>query len=441
LKDWREYYKSRICTAEEAVKCIKSGDSVVVGHACSEPQTLTRAMSERYQELENVKVVHRVGQGRSLYVQPKMEGHFRHISLFGGPSTRQAIAEGRADFIPRNISEIPELFTEGHIPLDVALVTVSPPDEHGFCSLGISIDYTLKAAKSAKTIIAQVNNHMPRTHGDSFLRVDEIAYFVPVDEPLIEIPRPEITEAEIAIGAYIADLIEDGSTLQLGIGAIPDAILSSLKGKRDLGIHTEMFSDGVMELVETGVINCSKKTLHPNKIVSTFIMGTKDLYEWVDDNAFIEMHSEDYVNDPNVIAQNYKMISINSALQVDVLGQVAADTLGPRQYSGVGGQVDFIRGVKRAGGKSIIAMRSTAARGKVSRIVPALYEGTAVTTTRTDVDYIVTEYGVAEMNAKTNQQRLKALIAISHPDFREQIAEEANRLYYGGNLDISKFVK
>lgn len=441
MKDWREYYKSRICTAEEAVKCIKSGDTVVVGHACSEPQTLTRAMSERYQELENVKVVHRVGQGRSLYVQPKMEGHFRHISLFGGPSTRQAIAEGRADFIPRNISEIPELFTEGHIPLDVALVTVSPPDEHGFCSLGISIDYTLKAAKSAKTIIAQVNNHMPRTHGDSFLRVDEIAYFVPVDEPLIEIPRPEITEAEIAIGAYIADLIEDGSTLQLGIGAIPDAILSSLKGKRDLGIHTEMFSDGVMELVETGVINCSKKTLHPNKIVSTFIMGTKDLYEWVDDNAFIEMHSEDYVNDPNVIAQNYKMISINSALQVDVLGQVAADTLGPRQYSGVGGQVDFIRGVKRAGGKSIIAMRSTAARGKVSRIVPALYEGTAVTTTRTDVDYIVTEYGVAELNAKTNQQRLKALIAISHPDFREQIAEEANRLYYGGNLDISKFVK
>lgn len=441
MKDWREYYKSRICTAEEAVQCIKSGDTVVVGHACAEPQTLTRAMSERYQELENVKVVHRVGQGKSLYVQPKMEGHFRHISLFGGPSTRQAIAEGRADFIPRNISEIPELFTEGYIPLDVALVTVSPPDEHGFCSLGISIDYTLKAAKSAKTIIAQVNNNMPRTHGDSFLRVEEIAYFVPVDEPLIEIPRPEITEAEKAIGAYIADLIEDGSTLQLGIGAIPDAILFALKDKRDLGIHTEMFSDGVMELVEAGVINCSKKTLHPNKIVSTFIMGTKDLYEWVDDNAFIEMHSEDYVNDPYVIAQNYKMVSINSALQVDVLGQVAADTLGPRQYSGVGGQVDFIRGVKRAGGKSIIAMRSTAAGGKVSRIVPALYEGTAVTTTRTDVDYIVTEYGVAELNAKTNQQRLKALIEISHPDFREQIAEEANRLYYGGNLDLAQFIK
>ena len=441
MKDWREYYKSRICTAEEAVQCIKSGDTVVVGHACAEPQTLTRAMSERYQELENVKVVHRVGQGKSLYVQPKTEGHFRHISLFGGPSTRQAIAEGRADFIPRNISEIPELFTEGYIPLDVALVTVSPPDEHGFCSLGISIDYTLKAAKSAKTIIAQVNNNMPRTHGDSFLRVEEIAYFVPVDEPLIEIPRPEITEAEKAIGAYIADLIEDGSTLQLGIGAIPDAILFALKDKRDLGIHTEMFSDGVMELVEAGVINCSKKTLHPNKIVSTFIMGTKDLYEWVDDNAFIEMHSEDYVNDPYVIAQNYKMVSINSALQVDVLGQVAADTLGPRQYSGVGGQVDFIRGVKRAGGKSIIAMRSTAAGGKVSRIVPALYEGTAVTTTRTDVDYIVTEYGVAELNAKTNQQRLKALIEISHPDFREQIAEEANRLYYGGNLDLAQFIK
>lgn len=437
MLDWRKIYESRTCSAEEAVQCIKSGDNVVVGHACGEPQTLTKAMSERYRELENVKVIHRVGQGKSLYVRPEMEGHFRHVSLFAGPSTRQAIHEGRADFLPRYISEIPELFTQGHIPVDVALVSVSPPDKYGFCSLGISVDYTLKAAKSAKIIIAQVNNNMPRTHGDSFLRVDEIDYFVRSDVPLIEIPRPVVTEVEIAIGGYIADLIEDGATLQLGIGAIPDAILNSLRGKHDLGIHTEMFSDGVMELAEAGVITCTKKTLHPNKIVSTFIMGTKKLYDWVDDNPFIEMHSEDYVNDPYVIAQNNNMISINSALQVDVLGQAAADTLGAKQYSGVGGQVDFIRGVKRSkGGKSIIAMPSTAAGGKVSRIVPSLYAGTAVTTTRNETDYVVTEYGVAKLQGKTNLERLRALASISHPDFRNEILREANRLYYAGKLDF-----
>ncbi|MDD2586532.1 MAG: acetyl-CoA hydrolase/transferase C-terminal domain-containing protein [Syntrophomonadaceae bacterium] len=433
--NWRDYYKSRTCTAEEAVKCIKSGDNVVVGHACGEPQILTQAMSARYQELENVKVIHRVGQGKSLYAAPGMEGHFRHVSLFAGPSTRQAIYEGRADFIPRFISEIPELFSRGHIPVDVALVSVSPPDQYGCCSLGISVDYTMKAAKSAKIIVAEVNSNMPRTHGDSFLRVEEIDYFVQSDMPLIEIPRPVVTKVEKEIGDHIADLIEDGATLQMGIGAIPDAILSSLHDKHDLGIHTEMFSDGVMELVESGVINCSNKSLHPNKIISTFIMGTKKLYEWVDDNPMIEMHSEDYVNDPLVIMQNNNMISINSALQVDVLGQVAADTMGAKQYSGVGGQVDFIRGVKRTpGGKSIIAIPSTAAKGKISRIVPALYEGTAVTTSRNEVDYIVTEYGVAKLQGKTNQERLKALVNICHPDFRKEVWGKANLLYYGGNL-------
>jgi 4-hydroxybutyrate CoA-transferase len=430
--NWQTYYQDRISTADEAVRCIKSGDTVVVAHACGEPQSLTKAMSQRYEELKDVKVVHRVGMGECLYAQPGMEEHFRHISLFAGPNTRKAIYEGRADYLPRFISEIPSLFLEGHIPVDVALITVSPPDKNGFCSLGISVDYTLPVAKVAKTVIAEVNSNMPRTHGDSFISVKEIDHFVLSDQPLMEVQPAVQTEVEVQIGNYCAELIEDGSTMQMGIGAIPDAALAAMMNKKDLGIHTEMFSDGVIPLVEAGVINGSRKTLHPNKIISTFMMGTKALYEWVDDNPIVEMHPEHYVNDPWVIAQNYKVVSINSALQIDVLGQVAADSLGPKQFSGVGGQVDFIRGAKRSvgGGKSIIAIPSTASGGKVSRIVPALYEGTPVTTTRNEVDYIVTEYGIAKLSGKTNLERLKALVAISHPDFREDIMAQAKKLYY-----------
>lgn len=430
--NWQTYYQDRISTADEAVRCIKSGDTVVVAHACGEPQSLTKAMSQRYEELKDVKVVHRVGMGECLYAQPGMEEHFRHISLFAGPNTRKAIYEGRADYLPRFISEIPSLFLEGHIPVDVALITVSPPDKNGFCSLGISVDYTLPVAKVAKTVIAEVNSNMPRTHGDSFISVKEIDHFVLSDQPLMEVQPAVQTEVEVQIGNYCAELIEDGSTMQMGIGAIPDAALAAMMNKKDLGIHTEMFSDGVIPLVEAGVINGSRKTLHPNKIVSTFMMGTKALYEWVDDNPIVEMHPEHYVNDPWVIAQNYKVVSINSALQIDVLGQVAADSLGPKQFSGVGGQVDFIRGAKRSvgGGKSIIAIPSTASGGKVSRIVPALYEGTPVTTTRNEVDYIVTEYGIAKLSGKTNLERLKALVAISHPDFREDIMAQAKKIYY-----------
>ena len=429
---WQNYYQDRICTAQEAAKVIKSGDFVVVAHACGEPQILTRAMSERYEELKDVKVVHRVGMGECLYAQPGMEEHFRHISLFAGVNSRQAIYEGRADFLSRFISETPSLFLEGHIPVDVALITVSPPDKNGYCSLGISVDYTLPAAKIAKTVIAEVNSNMPRTHGDSFMSVRDIDHFVLSDQPLMEVIPASQTEVEKQIGNYCVELVEDGCTLQMGIGAIPDAALAAMTNKKDLGIHTEMFSDGVIPLVEAGIINGSKKTLHPNKIVSTFIMGTKDLYKWVDDNPIVEMHPEHYVNDPWVIAKNYKVVSINSALQVDVLGQVAADTLGPKQFSGVGGQVDFIRGAKRSigGGKSIIALPSTASKGKVSRIVPALYEGTAVTTTRNEVDYIVTEYGIAKLSGKTNLERLKAIVSISHPDFRDEIMARAKKLYY-----------
>lgn len=433
MLQWQDYYRSRTCTPQEAVKSIKSGDTVVVAHACGEPLSLTRAMSEHYAELHDVKVVHRVGMGECLYAQPGMEEHFRHISLFAGVNSRKAIQEGRADYMPRFISETPALFLEGHIPVDVALITVSPPDKNGYCSLGISVDYSLPAAKMAKTVIAEVNSNMPRTHGDSFMSVQEISHFVLSDAPLMEVAPAVLTDVEKQIGNYCAELIEDESTMQMGIGAIPDAVLSCLGNKKNLGIHTEMFSDGIIPLVEQEVINCSKKTLHPNKIISTFMMGTKALYKWVDDNPLIEMHPEQYVNDPWVIARNNKLISINSALQVDVLGQVAADTIGPKQFSGVGGQVDFIRGAKRSigGGKSIIAIASTAAGGKLSRIVPSLYEGTAVTTTRNEVDYIVTEYGIAKLSGKTNLERLKALVAICHPDFRNDILVNAKKLYYG----------
>ena len=433
MLNWQDYYRSKTCTSQEAVKSIKSGDTVVVAHACGEPLSLTRAMSERYAELHDVKVVHRVGMGECLYAQPGMEDHFRHISLFGGMNSRKAIHEGRADYLPRFISETPALFLEGHIPVDVALITVSPPDKNGYCSLGISVDYSLPAARMAKTVIAEVNSNMPRTHGNSFMSVQEISHFVLSDAPLMEVAPAKMTDVEKQIGNYCAELIEDESTMQMGIGGIPDAVLSCLGNKKNLGIHTEMFSDGIIPLVEQEVINCSKKTLHPNKIISTFMMGTKALYEWVDDNPLIEMHPENYVNDPWIIAKNNKLISINSALQVDVLGQVAADTIGPKQFSGVGGQVDFIRGAKSSigGGKSIIAIASTASGGKLSRIVPSLYEGTAVTTTRNEVDYIVTEYGIAKLSGKTNLERLKALAAICHPDFRNDILVNAKKLYYG----------
>jgi 4-hydroxybutyrate CoA-transferase len=426
MAGWRDIYNGRICTAGEAVKGIKSGDTVAVGHACAEPRALTRAMSARYKELEDVKVFHRWGIGESLYVEPEMEAHFRHLSCFAGPKTRQAINEGRADFIPRYISQIPELFTQGQIPIDVALITVTPPDEHRFCSLGISVDYTMRAARSAQTVIAQVNANMPRTHGDTFLHVRDIDCFVLQNDPLFEIPRPAIGDVEKTMGGYIADLVEDGATLQMGIGAIPDAVLTFLTEKRNLGIHTEMFSDGVIELVESGVIDCSKKTLHPYKMVCAFVMGTRQLFKWVDDNPFVEMHPEEYVNNPLVIKENDNMISINSALQVDLLGQVAADSLGTVQFSGVGGQVDFIRGAKMSrGGKSIIALPSTAAKGTISRIVPMLTPGTAVTTTRNEVDYIVTEYGVAKLSGKSNRERFRELISIAHPDFRKDLAKDS----------------
>lgn len=428
---WQDHYNSRIISAQEAVKYIKSGDRVVLGHACGEPGMLPEAMVARASELKDVEVVHMVAMGKGLYAQPEMEGHFRHNGLFIGGPTRKAVSEGRADYTPCFFSEIPVLFREKRLPIDVALITVTPPDQHGFVSLGVSVDYTLQAIRSAKTVMAEVNPNMPRTHGNSYIRVDEIDYFVPSELPIRELQPPTIGDVEKEIGRHIAALIDDGSTLQLGIGAIPDAVLKFLTDKHDLGIHSEMFSDGVVDLAEGGVVNCARKTLHPGKMIVTFLMGTKKLYKWVDENPMVEMYPVDYVNDPYVIMRNDKMVAINSALQVDALGQAAADTLGPIQFSGVGGQVDFVRGAARSkGGKAIIALPATAAKGKVSRIAATLDHGASVTTSRNDIDYVVTEYGVAALKGKTVRERMEALINIAHPDFRSEIRDQVKATYF-----------
>ncbi len=428
---WRDYYNQRLVSAKEAVKHIKSGDRVVLGHACGEPLLLPGAMVERAEELTDVEVVHMVAKGEALYAQPEMEGHFRHNGFFAGPTTRKAMTEGRADYTPCHISEIPGLFMDKTLAVDVAMITVTPPDQFGFCSLGVSVDYTFQAVRAARMVIAEVNPNMPRTFGRAFVRADEIDWFVPCELPIHSLQPASLGDVEKEIGRNVASLVEDGSTLQMGIGAIPDAVLTFLADKNDLGIHTEMFSDGVVSLVEAGNINCRAKTLHPDKMVATFLMGTKEFYEWVNENPMVEMYPEEYVNDPFVIAQNNKMVSINSALQVDVLGQVVADTLGPVQFSGVGGQVDFIRGATRSeGGKSILAFPSTAARGKISRIVPVIDKGASITTTRNDVQYIVTEYGIADLRGKTVKDRMQALIDIAHPDFRDEIKEKAMSIYF-----------
>ncbi|SDJ99793.1 acetyl-CoA hydrolase/transferase family protein [Natronincola ferrireducens] len=424
---WGDLYKKKLCSPEEAVKNIKSGNRVVIGHAAAEPQILVEAMVNNHENYEAVEIVHMVPLGKCDYLNPTMEKHFRHNALFvGGGLARNAIEEGRGDYTPSFFFEIPKLFKNNILPVDVALVQVSKPDKQGYCSLGVSIDYTKSAVENAKTVIAQVNDQMPRTHGDSFVHISQIDYIVEASQPLHEIPLPVIGEIESRIGEYCASLIDDGSTLQLGIGAIPDAVLSFLKVKNDLGIHSEMFSDGILDLVENGNINNTKKTLHKGKSVANFLMGSKRLYDYVDDNPAVQMYPADYVNHPMVIAQNNKMVSINSALQIDIMGQVVAETIGYKQFSGTGGQVDFVRGASLAKeGKSIIAFPSVAAKGKISRIVPIVDEGSSITTSRNDVDYVVTEYGIASLKGKTLKERARALINIAHPDFREILHEKA----------------
>lgn len=425
MNDWRKTYQSKIVSAAEAVKSIKSGNRVVIGHACGEPPALVEAMTARAAELENVEIVHMVAMGAAKYAQPGMEKSFRHNALFVGASTRKAVEEKRADFTPCFFSEVPRLFKENILPVDVVLMQVTPPDEEGFCSYGVSADYTKPAAECAKVVIAQMNKNMPRT-GGAKIHLDSINYIVEYDEPLIELKPPKIGDIEKAIGENVASLIPDGATLQLGIGAIPDAVLLFLGGKKDLGIHSEMFSDGVVGLAEAGVITNRKKNINAGKFMATFLMGTKRLYDFANNNPDVEVQSVDYINDPYVIGQHDNMISINSAIQVDLMGEVNAEMIGTRQFSGVGGQVDFIRGASRSkNGKSIIAMPSTASGGKVSRIACELDRGAAVTTSRNDVHYVVTEYGVADLRGKSLRERAKALIAISHPDFRATLENEA----------------
>lgn len=430
-------YASKVVTAEQAISIIKSGDKVLIHSNCAIPHKLINAMVDRCEMLENVEILHVLAVGDLPYLKPGMEKHFRHRSFFMGANVRQAVQEGRADYTPIYLYQYPLLFAKGVIKPNVALLHVSPPDEHGFCSFGVEVGITKTGAEKSDIIIAQVNPNMPRALGDSFIHISKIHYIVETDEPILELPMGEkglSAEQENVftnIGMNIAELIEDGSTMQMGIGVIPDAVLKFLGSKKDLGIHSEMFSDGIIDLVDSGIINNSRKTLHPGKIIAGFILGSKRLYDFIDNNPSIEFHPQEYVNDPFIIAQNKKMVAINSAIEVDLTGQVCSDSIGPKFFSGFGGQVDFIRGAARSeGGKPIIALPSTTKNDTISRIVSSLKPGAGVVTNRADVHYVVTEYGVAQLFGKSIRERVHALIGISHPKFREELTAYAKNLNY-----------
>lgn len=422
---WREQYNRKLMTADEAVRHIKSGNRVAAGHACGSPELLLKAMVANREAYKGVEIVHMVSMGEASYCQAECAMNFTHNSFFAGAASRAAIREGRAVFTPSHFSQIPRLIKDGVLPIDVTLCMLSPPDENGYCSFGISVDYTKVAAEHSSTVIAEVTPHMPRTMGDTFIHIFELDCIVECDSKPIELKPPEISKTDEKIGGYCAELIGDGSCLQLGIGAMPDAVLRFLKHKKDLGIHTEMFSDGAVDLVEAGVITCARKNCHPNVIVATFLMGSEKLYRFVHDNPMVQMFPVDYTNNPVIIAGNDKVVSLNSALQIDLTGQACSESIGYQQYSGTGGQADFIRGAAWSKcGCSILAFQSTASGGTRSRIVSHLDEGAIVTTTRTDIHYVVTEYGVADLRGKSVPARAEALIAIAHPDFRSDLRKE-----------------
>lgn len=426
--NWMDEYIKKIVTAEEALGHIKPKDRIIFAHACGEPSYLVDKLVELKENFRDVEIVHMVPMGSAEYCNEDNKKYFTHNALFAGGATKEAIKSGRADFTPVFFHEVPKMIRTT-MPINVALVQVSRPDEHGYVSLGVSVDYTKAAVEVADITIAQVNKYMPRTHGESFVHISEIDYFVEYDEPIHTLKSPKIGEIEKEIGKYCASLINDGDTLQLGIGAIPDAVLSFLTDKKDLGIHSEMFSDGVLNLVEKGVINNSKKTTNKDKMVVTFLMGSEKLYEYVNDNPSIKIMPVDYVNNPVEIMKEDNIVCINSCVQVDLMGQVCSESIGATQISGVGGQVDFIRGAAMAkNGRSIIAMPSTV-KSKISKIVTKLDDYSAVTTSRNDIDYIVTEYGVASLKGKTLRERSKALIKIAHPDFREELIKYHNEKF------------
>ncbi len=433
----KRQYERKFVAASEAVAVIHSGDRVWIHPGCAAPQVLVDAMVARYEELRDVEVVHLLGVNEAAYVRPEMKGHFRHNAFFIGKNVRKAVQEGRADFTPIFLSEIPALLYGKQYTIDVALIQVSPPDEHGYCSFGVGVECTKAATEVAKVVIAQVNPNMPRSLGDSFIHMNQIDYCVEVDTYLTELPQLEgdetAEELEIyrKIGAHVASLVEDGSTLQLGIGRIPDAVVKYLGDRKHLGVHSEMVSDGIIPLVHAGVITNKKKTLLPGKIVTSFVLGSRQLFEFVDNNPLMEFRPTQFTNDPFTIARNRKMVAINSALAVDLTGQVCADSFGHKFYSGFGGQVDFIRGAaKSEGGKPIIALPSTAKDGTVSRIATHMVEGAGITTSRGDVHYVATEFGVVNLHGKTVRERAELLINIAHPSFRQELEDFAKEQHY-----------
>jgi acetyl-CoA hydrolase len=429
--NWKDIYRSKVMDVDTALASVLSGNRIYIGGGAGVPVELTQGLTHRAPHLRNVEITHILTFAPAPYVAPEYQESFRVNALFIGHNVRRAVQEGRADFTPVFLSEIPRLFREGHLPIDVALISVTPPDDHGFCSFGVEVGTTKPAAESARLIVAEVNRQMPRTLGDSFIHVSRLNHIVEADYPIPEAPQGGGSEDHLKVGAYIAEMIPNGATLQMGIGSIPDAVLQNLGNHRDLGIHTELFSDGVIDMVDAGVITCARKNFHPGKIVAGFLFGSSRLYEFVHNNPIIEMHPTDYVNDPFNIAQNDNMVAINSALQVDLTGQVCADSIGPRFYSGVGGQLDFIRGAARSkGGLPIVAFLSTAKGGEISRIVPMLNEGSGVVTTRNDVHYVVTEFGVAPLYGKTVRQRAELLINVAHPRFRDELRHAARKLGY-----------
>ena len=427
MGNWKERYESKLCTSDEAIKKIAGVKRIIFEHACGESVLLTEALMKNKELFKKTEIIHLVAMGKGEYAKKENSEYFRHNALFAGGTTREAANSSYGDYTPSFFFEMPELFKKGGVlNPDVTIIQVSYPDEHGYCSYGISCDYTKCAAENSNIVIAQVNKFMPRTLGNCFIHIDNINYIVEQATPIIELKIPVIGEIEKRIGEHCASLIDDGATLQLGIGAIPDAVLSFLRHKKDLGIHSEMISDGVVDLVNLGVITNKRKNINTGKSIVSFLMGTRKLYDYIDNNPEIELHPVEYVNNPFIIAQNDNMISINSAIQVDLMGQVNAESIGSKQFSGTGGQVDFVRGAAMSkGGKSIIALPSTAAKGTISKIVFTLDEGAAVTTSRNDVDYIITEYGIAHLKGKSLRERAKALIEIAHPDFREELRKKA----------------
>ena len=419
---WEIDYKKKLRTPEEAMLYVQSGMRVYIQPGCAEPETLVEALMKRGPFVEDVEIVHMLTMGTAPYVAPEWIGHFRHNAVFIGGNVRDAINDGRADYTPIYLSEIEELFTSGAMPIDVALVQVSPPDLHGFCSFGVGVDTTLTAAHQARFVVAQVNDQMPRTFGDSYIHVNDLDVIVESSRALCAMKKPVITDLNIAIARNVASLIEDGSVLQTGIGGIPDAVLPMLTDRKHLGVHSELVSDGVIPLVEAGVITGEWKNFKPRKIIAGFVLGTRRIFDFVDNNPIFEFHPTAYVNDPELIARNDRMVAINSALQVDLTGQVCSDSIGNQFYSGIGGQVDFLRGASRSkGGKPIIAISSTAKDGSISRIVPMLSPGAGVVTSRGLVRYVVTEFGVAYLHGKSIRERAKALIEIAHPKFRDEL--------------------